>query len=86
MYVKARVVGSADTIIDPWTVVVVSVNASIANVAMATLWETNDMTERAQALRVKRLQERHHTYLVVLFNIGSVVSPNCEEDNQVSSE
>ena len=55
MYVKARVVGSADTIIDPWTVVVVSVNASIANVAMATLWETNDMTERAQALRVKRL-------------------------------
>ena len=48
-------VGSADTVIDPWTMVVVPVNASIANVAVATLREANYLTERAQALRVERL-------------------------------
>ena len=69
MYVKARVVGSADTIIDPRTVMVVSVNASIANVAVATLREANYLTERAQALRVERLQECHHAYLIVLFYV-----------------
>ena len=48
-------VSSTDTVVDPWTMVVVPVNASIANVAVATLRETNYLTERAQALRVKGL-------------------------------
>ena len=55
MHVEARMVGSTDTVIDPRTMVVVSVDASIANVAVATLRETNYLTERAQALRVKCL-------------------------------
>ena len=69
MKVKARVVSSPDTVINPWTMVVVPVNASIANVAVATLRETNYLTERAQALRVKCLKKCHHAYLVIFLDI-----------------
>ena len=62
-------VSSSDTGVDPWTMVVVPINASIANVAVATLRETNHLTERAQALRVKGLKKCHHAYLVVFLNI-----------------
>ena len=55
MHVESRVVHSADAVIDPRTVVVVAVYTSIANVAVATLRETDYLTERAQALRVKGL-------------------------------
>ena len=69
MHVEARVVRSTDTVIDPGAVVVVTVYASVANVAVATLRETNYLTERAQALRVKCLKKCHHAYFVVFLDI-----------------
>jgi len=47
MQVKVCVIGAANTVIDPWTVVVIAVDTLVADIAMSALWQSNHFAERA---------------------------------------
>ncbi len=58
------------TIINPRTVMVISVYALIADVAMSTLRQANDLAERTETLCIESLEQAHKVYLRVMFNVG----------------
>ena len=41
---EVEVIGSADAVVDPWTVMVVTFYTSITDVAMSASWKSNDLT------------------------------------------
>ncbi len=49
---------------------VISVNALIADVAMSTLRQANDLAERTETLCIESLEQAHKVYLRVMFNVG----------------
>ena len=58
MDVEARVVGPTDAVVDPGTVMVISLDTAIANVTVAALWQSNDLAKRAERLWVKCFHQR----------------------------
>ena len=70
MQVEARVVRPPDTVVDPWAVMIVALHAAIAYVTVATLWQTNDLAERAKRLRIERLHQRDELDLFAALDVA----------------
>ena len=70
MQVEGCMIRATDTIVNPRTVMVISVNALIADVAMSTLWQTNNLAERTETLCIECLQQAHKVNLGVMFDVG----------------
>lgn len=47
-YYEECMVSSANAGVEPWTVMVKSVNASVAHIAMPAAWQNDDLTLRTQ--------------------------------------
>ena len=57
MNVEVGMVSAANTVVDPWAVMVVPLDTPIADVAVATLRQADHSTEWTKALGIERLHQ-----------------------------
>ena len=72
MHVKSGMVRPPDTIIDPGAVMVISLHTPVADVAVSTLWQSDNLAERTECLRVECFHERVELYLPVRLDVARI--------------
>lgn len=84
--VEEYVIALPDTIIDPGTVVVESVNASIAQITVSTPWSSDDTALWTQTICFKFVQEVQEIELRVALNIARVFQPAYQAKEHTDAE
>ena len=85
MQVKICVVRPADTVVDPWTVVVVSVDTAIANAAVAALRQSDQAAKRAKTFCVKSLHQADEADFSIALNERRLAAVDREKDCYVEN-
>ena len=62
MHVEWAVVLLSNTVVYPWTMMVITFDTAIADVAMTTSRHSDDLTERAKTLSIECLQQVYELY------------------------
>lgn len=83
MDVEVDVVGLADAVVDPGAVVIVTLHAPVADIAMAALGQADDSTEGAQALSIERFHEGDEADIGVALNIRALTTPDGHERDHI---
>jgi hypothetical protein len=80
MGVEIAMVPSSNAIVDPWAVMIISVNASITYTAVTTPWYPNDLAYRTQRGWLKEFHKLQEVYPVFLwFFYQSWISVHCHD-------
>ena len=63
---------------------VISLHTPVADVAVSTLWQSDNLAERTECLRVECFHQRVELYLPVRLDVARIWEPDRQEDEQVS--
>lgn len=80
MEVKVGVIRPAHAVVHPGAVVVVAIHTLVADVAVPTHGQSDHLTERTKALRVKSLQQGHEAHVTALLNERTFRFPHEQEN------
>lgn len=83
MEVEVSVVGPAHAVVYPGAVVVVAIDALVADVAVPTHGQSDHLAERTKTLRVKCLQQSHEADIAALLDERTFGVPHERENYQV---
>ena len=76
----------SDTVIDPRAVVIESIHANVADVAMSASWSSYRSAVRAEAICLKAVKQLYETHLFVLLYHAWILQPSSHPKNHTHSE
>ena len=83
MHVEARVISPSNTIIDPWTVVIVALHTLVTDVTVPALGQANDLAEGTERLWVESFHQLDKFDFAAALDVGGFGQPDGGEDEQI---